>query len=87
MHLRYDTLYLFFDYDFQQSRKSLEENNQSVQCLLDYFNDETENGKLYINYPMSESLFYTRQLPNTDSVSVSILNSFPLFLYEYLKTY
>ena len=28
--------------------------------------DETENGKLYINYPMIESIRYTKELPDND---------------------
>lgn len=30
------------------------------------FADETENGKLYINYPMIESIRYTKELPDND---------------------
>ncbi|MGI6224238.1 MAG: hypothetical protein ACOYJG_11595 [Prevotella sp.] len=59
-------IYLFFDYDFQDSRHTLEENNKRVSEMLDYFSDETENGKLYINYPMVESLFYTKELPDNN---------------------
>lgn len=59
-------IFLFFDYDFQESRLTLEENNRHIGEMLEYFNDETENGKLYINYPMVESVFYTKQLPDKD---------------------
>ena len=34
--------------------------------MLDFFDDETENGKLYINYPMIESLKYTKEMPDAD---------------------
>lgn len=34
--------------------------------MLTLFADETENGKLYINYPMIESIRYTKELPDTD---------------------
>ena len=34
--------------------------------MLDFFADETANGKLYINYPMVESLRYTKELPDND---------------------
>lgn len=34
--------------------------------MLALFADETENGKLYINYPMIESIRYTKELPDND---------------------
>ena len=57
-------IYLFFDYDFQEKARTLEENNKRLRELLDYFTDETGTGKLYINYPMVESLRYTKELPD-----------------------
>lgn len=65
-------IYLFFDYDFQQSNDTLENNNQKLLQMLEYFSDETKNGKLYINYPMIESLFYTKKLPDEDYYSYTV---------------
>lgn len=66
---RIDTLFsqifLFFDYDFQH-HGGLEYVNNILDEMLDFFDDETENGKLYINYPMVESLKYTKQMPDND---------------------
>lgn len=59
-------IYLFFDYDFQEDSRTLEENNGRLSEMLAYFEDETANGKLYINYPMVESLRYTKELPDED---------------------
>ena len=59
-------IYLFFDYDFQENSRTLEENNNRLSELLDYFTDETGRGKLYINYPMVESLRYTKELPDNN---------------------
>ena len=59
-------IFLFFDYDFQNSHLSLEEINRRVEEMLALFADETENGKLYINYPMIESIRYTKELPDND---------------------
>lgn len=39
-------IFLFFDYDFQESRLTLEENNNHIKEMLEYFSDETGNGKL-----------------------------------------
>lgn len=47
------SVYLFFDLDPQESLFSIEETKE----LASFFNDETQNGKLYINYPMVESVF------------------------------
>jgi hypothetical protein len=59
-------IYLFFDYDFQEKARTLEENNKRLSELLEYFTDETGRGKLYINYPMVESLRYTKELPDNN---------------------
>lgn len=59
-------IYLFFDYDFQQKYGTLKENNKRVGELLEYFDEETESGKLYIHYPMLESIRYTKELPDVN---------------------
>lgn len=59
-------IYLFFDYDFQERGGTLEENNRKLQAMLKFFMDETGNGLLFINYPMVESLRYTKELPDKD---------------------
>lgn len=38
--------------------------NKQVQELLEYFDEETDNGKLFISYPMIESIQYTKELPD-----------------------
>lgn len=65
-------VYLFFDYDFQQTQHSLHENNERVRKMLEYFDDETENGKLYIHYPMLESIRHTKLLPDADYCQYSV---------------
>ena len=59
----------FFDYDIhnQDKSKSLDRNelNNQLSKLLDFFDDETGQGKLFINYPMVESIRYTKKLPDT----------------------
>ena len=66
---RLDTLFsqifLFFDYDFQ-NRIGLDKVNEILDEMLDFFDDETDNGKLYINYPMIESLKYTKEMPDNN---------------------
>ncbi len=59
-------IYLFFDYDFQERGGTFAKNNEKLAKMLDYFADETSRGKLYINYPMVESIRYTKELPDND---------------------
>lgn len=59
-------IYLFFDYDFQEKTVDLDVMNQHVKDMLAFFNDETDNGKLFINYPMVESLRCTNELQDAD---------------------
>ena len=40
--------------------------------MLNLFDDETGNGKLYVNYPMIESLRYTKRLPDDGYVRYSV---------------
>ena len=54
----FQEIYLFFDYDPHQNNSSLSynESNDIVKDMLEVFDNETENGKLYISYPMCEAL-------------------------------
>lgn len=60
----FSQIFLFFDYDFQ-NRMGVEKLNEVIDEMLDYFDNETEQGKLYINYPMVESLKYTKEMPDS----------------------
>ena len=58
-------IYLFFDYD---RHNDIEQKipDEDIKRMLDFFNDETSDfGKLYINYPMVESIYYSKsKLPD-----------------------
>lgn len=67
-------VYLFFDYDLKQidelNKLSVEEQNLQIKELLDYFDNETEHGKLFIDYPMVESIrYFKKELPDEDYVT------------------
>lgn len=65
----FSEIYLFFDYDPHaaiSNNLSLNELNRQVKDMLELFSNETEHGKLYVSYPMSEAIRYTRQLPDAD---------------------
>lgn len=71
----FSEIYLFFDYDFQNTNLTLAEMNERLQEMLEMFDDETNNGKLYISYPMVESLYYTKQLPDEHFAEYAISRS------------
>ena len=68
----FSEIFLFFDYDFQNKNLTLDQMNERLTRMLEMFSDETDAGKLYINYPMIEALRYTRQLPDADFTSYVI---------------
>lgn len=48
----FSQVFLFFDHDGHASNAD----DSKIEEMLEYFDEETENGKLYISYPMVESL-------------------------------
>ncbi|WP_165056529.1 MULTISPECIES: hypothetical protein [unclassified Adlercreutzia] len=52
-----DEIYLFFDYDPHQNYFPAKEADALASEMLAAFDNETENGKLYISYPMVEALY------------------------------
>ena len=68
----FSEIYLVFDYDFHDVSRSAETLNEQLRYLLDYFNEETDHGKLYVNYPMVEALVYTKQLPDEEFVNYTV---------------
>ena len=55
-------IYLFFDYDGHTENASDEE----IAKMLNKFDNETENGKLYISYPMVE-VFWSSKIVTVTS--------------------
>lgn len=65
-------IYLIFDYDFHDVKRSPELLNEQLKDLLEYFCEETEHGKLYINYPMIEAIKYTKEFPDAEYYSYTV---------------
>lgn len=64
-------IYLFFDLDYHATQKELiPENTDSVSEMLDLFDNETDNGKLYISYPMFEAYKHPIQTQRTSCLSI-----------------
>ncbi|TOP22640.1 hypothetical protein CGH19_24830, partial [Vibrio parahaemolyticus] len=52
----------FFDYDAHVPNSS----NEKIKELLNFFSEETDKGKLFISYPMIESMKCISDLSNDD---------------------
>ncbi len=59
-------IYLFFDYD---GHSSLADDSKIAE-MLQFFDNETENGMLYISYPMVEAIKHYTDLENFQSLTV-----------------
>jgi hypothetical protein len=53
---------LIFDYEPQDNRF----HPDRIQLMLNYFNESTDRGKLYINYPMMESYKHLKSVPDNE---------------------
>lgn len=73
----FSEIYLLFDYDIKKPDRHkrynrnyisyIRKQNKKIKEMLEVFNNETENGKLYINYPMVESIrYFKKELPDED---------------------
>lgn len=60
----FSDVFLFFDLDIHNQNQSIEESKRQLREMLEYFDNETENGKLFVNYPMIESIYHTETLPD-----------------------
>lgn len=63
----FSEIYLFFDYD-SHNNTNQELSDKQIKEMLQFFNDESSDyGKLFINYPMVESISYAKkELPDND---------------------
>jgi hypothetical protein len=56
----YSDILLIFDMDPQATQFS----QDKLLAMTAYFNESTDTGKLYINYPMVESFYHMRSIPD-----------------------
>ena len=68
----FSEIFLFFFFYPHSRDIPLNELNNRIIKMLELFDNETENGKLYINYPMIESIRYTKELPDYNFVKYEI---------------
>jgi hypothetical protein len=65
----FSEIYLFFDYDAHASLIDRDGDNELLK-MLSLFDNETENGKLYISYPMVEALWHISDFDTFHNVVV-----------------
>lgn len=70
----FSEVFLFFDYDVHQTNLGRTDDGDVINQMLESFDNETENGKLYISYPMVEALrdFEAGKCGNGDNCFVEI---------------
>ena len=56
----FSSIYLVFDFEHHYQKYS----DDKIKDMLKYFDNETENGKLYINYPMVEAFYHIKSIPD-----------------------
>lgn len=61
-------IYLFFDFEMQDTNFDV----NKIKEMQEFFNDETYNGKLYINYPMFESFCHFESLPDKQYLNYDV---------------
>ena len=80
----FESIYLIFDSELHDSvppgvsqMEGVQKNYNQLKEMIDFFDNETEQGKLYVNYPMMESYrdcddFFDEQYKNRE-VSLDVL--------------
>ena len=63
-----DANYKIFDYDPQEPAYS----DSKIKEMVELFDNETEFGKLYINYPMMQSYRHLKKMPDIDFINRKI---------------
>lgn len=59
---------LIFDYELQDNRFSPER----LEEMQRYFNESTDNGKLYVNYPMVEACKHFLKMPDVEYLNRTV---------------
>jgi len=62
LDLRFAEIIMIFDFDPHDPQYS----DEKIAALATYFCDSSEMGKLYINYPMAESFYHMKHIPDDD---------------------
>ena len=73
---KYSHVILVFDLDPQDPQFT----SDKIITMSEFFNESTENGKLYLNYPMVESFYHMKSIPDDEyanrMVSISAIKNY-----------
>ena len=62
LNLHFAEIIMVFDFDPHDPQYS----DEKIIVMTEYFNDSSEMGKLYINYPMAEAFYHMKNVPDND---------------------
>ena len=64
----FSAIYLVFDFEHHYKKYS----DEKIIEMLKFFNNETENGKLYISYPMIEAFYHINSIPDPEYINRTV---------------
>lgn len=67
-----DSIYMFFDYDPQNTKLGLGRLNPAIESIVEMFNDPMDKGQIFISYPMVEALYCMDSISGNDYLSAVV---------------
>ena len=64
----FSAIYLVFDFEHHYKKYS----DDKIIEMLKFFNNETENGQLYISYPMVEAFYHINSIPDLEYINRTV---------------
>lgn len=77
----FSQIYLFFDYE----RHATNASDEKLENLLEIFDDETENGKLYLSYPMVEALKHYKDFESFKNITAICSENYKKEVNDFCK--
>ncbi|MFI3252207.1 MAG: hypothetical protein R3Y60_03600 [bacterium] len=85
---KFSSIYLIFDFDFQDKQNQFEEKTKILMEMSEYFYEDTERGLLLINYPMIEAIkHYSLPILSIENLKVYTDNqNYKKYIHNYNNT-
>lgn len=77
----FSEIYLFFDYE----RHATNASDEKLENLLEIFDDETGNGKLYLSYPMVEALKHYKDFESFENITAICSENYKKEVNDFCK--